>query len=194
MDGQFHMPSFSDWDWNNGNVLNRRRNEKKRRDSQVTEFTSNLSPQAISSSLFILWTCVGFAQCLFFFETLAYVCLPVCPFSFPDRELDQQVGLAWWAGIQHLSRWRMQPRFNEVSASWPWKRVSTCLVASSEQYFFKKINSKVWNWSWYSEVRITIMSLRTWPRTHQSNGRCTTFADDSSLLGKSLWVVSFCCF
>ena len=130
----------------------------------------------------------------FFPETLAYVCLPVCPFSFPDRELDQQAGLAWWAWIQHLSRWRMQPRFNEVSASWPWKRVSTCLVASSEQYFLKKINSKVWNWSWYSEVRITIMSLRTWPRTHQSNGRCTTFADDSSLLGKSLWVVSFCCF
>ena len=30
MDAQFRKPSFSDWDWNNGNVLNRRRNEKKR--------------------------------------------------------------------------------------------------------------------------------------------------------------------
>ena len=138
VDAQFRKPSFSDWDWNNGNVLNRRRNEKKRGIVRWLNLQA-ISVHKQSRRLYSFSELVLASPYVFFFpETLAYVCLPVCPFSFPDRELDQQAGLAWWAWIQHLSRWRMQPRFNEVSASWPWKRVSTCLVASSEQYFFKE--------------------------------------------------------
>ena len=139
VDAQFRKPSFSDWDWNNGNVLNRRRNEKK---GGIVRWL-NLQAISVHKQSRRLYSfselVLASPYVFFFFETLGYVCLPVCPFSFPDRELDQQVGLAWWAGIQHLSRWRMQPRFNEVSASWPWKRVSTCLVASSEQYFLRKL-------------------------------------------------------
>ena len=163
VDAQFRKPSFSDWDWNNGSVLIRRRNGGEKKGEMLLVRWLNLQaisvhdyPGPVHSNTRARRPRSSISELV-----LASLSLAVCVshriidviLLFLTGSLINRLGLHGGLESNILSRWWMQPRFNEASVSWPWKRVTLVEL---------HLLNGVWNWSWYSE------SQYPWEHGHAS--------------------------